>query len=177
MSGVQLDRYNARKDRKGVVWVDSMHTTSFLSFLVLSLSNSTNRKKTFQRIFSYNSGCKKKVLNDFLASSSSLKTSKLHEAGFLLGVCSVLKDINLLWALGLKTQVFRDTLILVFVNKNCCLCMFHRIIVLLLIVSSLFCHFNRCAVCFQSFSEHCLRKYTKCRAYQTLLKMTHRYEK
>ena len=169
MSGVQLDRDNARKDRKGVVWVDSMHATSFLSFLVLSLSNSTNRKKTFQRIFSYNSGCKKKVLNDFLASSSSLKTSKLHEADFLLGVCSVLKDI--------KTQVFRDTLILVFVNKNCCLYMFHRIIVLLLIVSSLFCHFNRCAVCFQSFSEHCLQEYSKCRAYQTLLKITHRYEK
>ena len=28
--------------------------------------------------------------------------------------------------------------------------MFHRIIFLLLIVSSLFCNFNRCAVCFQS---------------------------
>ena len=58
-----------------------MHTNSFLSFLVLSLSNSTKRKKTFQRIFSYNSGCKKKVVKDFLASSSSLKTSKHHEAG------------------------------------------------------------------------------------------------
>ena len=31
--------------------------------------------------------------------------------------------------------------------------MFHRIIFLLLIVSSLSCNFNRCAVCFQSFSE------------------------
>ena len=30
--------------------------------------------------------------------------------------------------------------------------MFHRIIFLLLIVSSLYCNFNRCAVCFQSFS-------------------------
>ena len=29
--------------------------------------------------------------------------------------------------------------------------MFHRIIFLLLIVRSLFCNFNRCAVCFQSF--------------------------
>ena len=55
--------------------------------------------------------------------------------------------------------------------------MFHQIIVLLLIVSSLFCNFNRCAVCFQSFSEHCLQEYSKCRAYQTLLKITHRYEK
>ena len=55
--------------------------------------------------------------------------------------------------------------------------MFHRIIVLLLIVSSLFCNFNRCAVCFQSFSEHCLQEYSKRRAYQTLLKITHRYEK
>ena len=30
--------------------------------------------------------------------------------------------------------------------------MSHRIIFLLLIVSSLYCNFNRCAVCFQSFS-------------------------
>ena len=49
-----------------------------------------------------------------------------------------------------QTRIFKDTLILVFVNENCCLCMFHRIIFLLLIVSSLFCNFNRCAVCFQS---------------------------
>ena len=59
--------------------------------------------------------------------------------------------------------------------------MFHRIIVLLLIVTSLFCNFNRCAVCFQSFSEHCLQEYSKRLAYQTLLKITssitHRYEK
>ena len=51
---------------------------------------------------------------------------------------------------------------------------FHRIIFLLLIVSSLSCNFNRCTVCFQSFSEHRLEKYSKCRAYQTLLKITHR---
>ena len=165
------------KTEKG--WCESIACTPplFCHFLYCLYPTVQIERKRSQKIFSYNSGCKKKVLNDFLASSSSLKTSKLHEAGFLLGVCSVLKDINLLWALGLKTQVFRDTLILVFVNKNCCLCMFHRIIVLLLIVSSLFCHFNRCAVCFQSFSEHCLQENSKCRAYQTLLKITHRYEK
>ena len=32
-----------------------------------------NTKKTFQRIFSYDFGCKKKTLSDFLASSSSWK--------------------------------------------------------------------------------------------------------
>ena len=40
--------------------------------------------------------------------------------------------------------------------------MFHRIIFLLWIVSSLSCSFNRCAVCFQSFSEHRLQEYLKC---------------
>ena len=41
-----------------------------------------------------------------------------------------------------------------------------------LIVSSFSCNFNRSAVGFQSFSEHCFREYSKCRAYQTLLKIT-----
>ena len=35
--------------------------------------------------------------------------------------------------------------------------MFHRIIFLLLIFGSLSCNFNRCTVCFQSFSEHRLQ--------------------
>ena len=42
-------------------------------------------------------------------------------------------------------------------NENCCLCMFHQIVFLLLIVSSLSCKFNSSAVCVQSFSEHCLQ--------------------
>ena len=42
--------------------------------------------------------------------------------------------------------------------------MFHRIIFLLLIVSSLSCNFNRCADCFQSFSEQRFPEYSKCRA-------------
>ena len=36
--------------------------------------------------------------------------------------------------------------------------------ILLLIVGSLFCNFNRCAVCFESFSEHRLQEFSKCRA-------------
>ena len=36
--------------------------------------------------------------------------------------------------------------------------MFHRIIFLLLIVSSLSCNFNRCTVCFQSSSKHRLQE-------------------
>ena len=31
-------------------------------------------RKMFRRVFSYNFGCRKKALSDFLASSSSLKT-------------------------------------------------------------------------------------------------------
>ena len=38
--------------------------------------------------------------------------------------------------------------------------MFHRIISLLLIVSSLSCNFNRCADCFQSFSEQRFPEYS-----------------
>ena len=41
--------------------------------------------------------------------------------------------------------------------------MFHRIIFLLLIVSTLSCNFNRCADCFQSFSEQRFPEYSKCR--------------
>ena len=59
-----------------------------------------------------------------------------------------------------RLRLFRDTLILVFLS----LYMFHRIIFLLLIVSSLSCNFNHCADCFQSFSEHRLQEYSKCRA-------------
>ena len=51
-------------------------------------------RKTFRKLFSYNFGCRKKALSDFLASSSSLKTVntrkpaksfklKLKDSGFL----------------------------------------------------------------------------------------------
>ena len=42
--------------------------------------------------------------------------------------------------------------------------MFHRIIFLLLILSTLSCNFNRCADCFQSFSKQRFPEYSKCRA-------------
>ena len=42
--------------------------------------------------------------------------------------------------------------------------MFHRIIFLLLIVSTVSCNFNRCADCFQSFSEQLFPEYSKCHA-------------
>ena len=60
-----------------------------------------------------------------------------------------------------RPRIFRDTLILVFLNENLSLCMFHRIIFLLLIVSGLSCNFNCRADCFQSFSEHRLQQYSK----------------
>ena len=40
--------------------------------------------------------------------------------------------------------------------------MFQRIIFLLLTISTVPCNFNRCADCFQSFSEQRFRKYSKC---------------
>ena len=49
--------------------------------------------------------------------------------------------------------------------------MFHRIIFLLLIVSSLSCNFNHCAIYL-----HRLQEYSKCPAYQMLFKITHRYK-
>ena len=42
--------------------------------------------------------------------------------------------------------------------------MFHRILFLLLIISSLSCNFYRCADCFQSFSDQRFPEYSKCRA-------------
>ena len=61
-----------------------------------------------------------------------------------------------------RHRIFRDTLKSVL--KNTCLpewkllSLFHRIIFLLLIVSSLSCNFDCCADCFQSFSEHRLQE-------------------
>ena len=108
-----------------------------------------NRKKTFQRIFSYNSGRKRKLWAIFLPWVRLWK-KQTPEAG--------LKHKLKLEAWRLS--IFRDNLILVFLNENCC----HRIIFLLLIVSSLSCNFNFCADCFQSFGEHRLQEYSKCRA-------------
>ena len=51
--------------------------------------------------------------------------------------------------------------------------MFHRILFLLLIVSSLSCDFNRCADCFWSFSEHRLQEYPKGRAVNHWIKNKH----
>ena len=61
-----------------------------------------------------------------------------------------------------RLRIFGDTIILVFVNENCslCICFTELIIFLSLIVSSLSCNFNRFAVCFQSFSEHRLQEYS-----------------
>ena len=74
-----------------------------------------------------------KALSDFLAWSSSLKTVNTGKPAksFL--------------------RIFRDALILVFVNENCCLCQCFtelHFFYWLLEVSS---NFNRFTVCFQSF--------------------------
>ena len=42
--------------------------------------------------------------------------------------------------------------------------MFHRIIFILLFITSLSCNFSRCADCFQSVSEQRFPEYSKCRA-------------
>ena len=64
-----------------------------------------------------------------------------------------------------KLQIFRGTLILVFLNENCRLCIcFTKLYFFFLIVSGLSCNFNRCDDCFQSFSEQRFQEYSKCRA-------------
>ena len=127
----------------------------------------TNRKKTFRRIFSYKFGCRKKTLSDFLASRSSpSKTVNTASASRLK-----------LYAKRLR--IFRDTLMLVFVNENCCLCkcftelyFFYWLLVSLAILIA--CPWGL----FSSFimvHEHRLQKYIKSRVYQTLYKITHSY--
>ena len=73
---------------------------AFRQFLTAS------RKKTFQRISSYNSGRKRKLWTIFLPRIRLWK-SKHREAG--------------LQNEKRKQGTFRDTLILFFVNENCCL--------------------------------------------------------
>ena len=124
----------------------------------------TNRKKTFQRILNLVTILALKEMSNFLVSSSSLKKANTGKPA---------QNINL--SFKLKDSGFTDTFILVFVNENCCLCICVTklyIFCWLLVVSLVI--FNRCAVCFQSFSKHRLQEYSKCLAYQTLLKITHR---
>ena len=78
-------------------------------------------------------------MSDFLAPSSSLKTVNTRKLAksFL--------------------RIFRDALILVFVNENCCLCQCFtelHFFYWLLVVSY---NFNRFAVCFQSFINNACR--------------------
>ena len=74
-----------------------------------------------------------------------------------------------------RLKIFSDTLILVFLHENCCLCTcFSELYFFywLLVVS----HVILIAVSFvfsRSVNIAC-RRYSKCRAYQTLLKITHR---
>ena len=100
-------------------------------------------KKMFRRIFSYKFGCTKKTLSDFLAASSSLKKTNTGRPA--------IKTYT--WTLSFKTQDFyKNSNTPFLVNENFCLCKYvHRIIFLLLIVSSLSCNFNSRAVCFQLF--------------------------
>ena len=113
----------------------------------------TDRNKTFRRIFSYKFGCRKKTLSDFLASRSSPSKTVNTAPG------NRLKHRLKLYALRLR--IFRDTLILVFVNENCCLCKCFtelHFFYWLLVVSY---NFNRFAVCFQSFINNACRSILK----------------
>ena len=99
--------------------------------------------KTFQRIFSYNSGCKRKLWAIFLPQVHLWKKANIGKPALFV-------NINI--SFKLEESGFLETL-------NTCrrewkllsLYMFHRIIFVLLIVSSLSCDFNRCAICFYSF--------------------------
>ena len=100
-----------------------------------------NRKKTFQRIFSHNSGCKKSF-ERFSCLEFIFEKSKHREAGLKHKLINKLEDSGFLE----KLKRLREW-------KLLSLCMFHRIIFLLFIVSSLSCNFNRCAVCFQTWTS------------------------
>ena len=64
-----------------------MSLQNFKKPLVDSLSPQIGRK-TFRRVFSYDFGCRKKALSDFLTSSSSLKTVNIGkpDKGFKLSL-------------------------------------------------------------------------------------------
>ena len=139
----------------------SLRTLKSLQIYLLTI----NTKKTFRRIFSYKFGCGKKTLRDFLASRSSPS-----------------KTINTAPASRLKLyakrlRIFRDTIMLVFVNENCCLCkcftelyfFFWLLVVSLSILIAFPCRL------FSSFVNIACRSTQNCRAYQTLYKITHRY--
>ena len=95
-----------------------------------------NRKKTFQRIFNTLILAVKESFERFSCLEFIFEKSKRREAGLK------------------HKQGFSETLFTCLGEwKLLSLYMFHRIIILLLIVSSLFCNFNRCAVCFQSLTN------------------------
>ena len=86
-------------------------------------------RKMFRRVFSYNFGCRKKTLSDFLALSSCLQ--KINNGKPAKSFQLQLKDLGFL--------------------ENFCLCKCFTELYFfywLLVVS---CNFNRFAVCFQSF--------------------------
>ena len=76
-----------------------------------------------------------------------------------------------------KTQIFGDTLIPVFVNENCCLrkCFTKLYFFYWLLVVSLAILIACTCRLFSSFMNIACRSTQKCRAYQTLYKITHRY--
>ena len=66
-----------------MIWSSMRFDISLQSFKkpLVDIFSPQIEKKTFLRVFSYNFGCRKKALSDFLASSSSHENSKLQEAG------------------------------------------------------------------------------------------------
>ena len=108
-------------------------------------------------------------ISDFLASRSSPSKTVNTALG------NRLKHKLKLYAERLR--IFRDTLILVFMNENSCLCKCFTELYLffwLLVVSLAILIACPCRL-FSSFMTIACRSTQKCRAYQTLYKITHRY--
>lgn len=94
--------------------------------------------------------------------SNFIKSSTVYSAS----LCTFVRFETMIWPsirFDLRLRIFRDTLILVFVDENCCLCKCFTDLYLYFfywLFSSFSCNFNHCAVCFQSFMN------TACRSTQ-----------
>ena len=112
------------------------------------------------KVFSYDFGGKKKALSDMLALRFIFKYSKHREAGLnLQGFWS-------LWAYAYLTHDFqRHFTLKTYLSgwKLLSLYMFHQVIFILLIVSSLFLNLIAAQVVYKK-TKHRMHDYSKCRA-------------
>ena len=140
-----------------MIWPSNRFDISLIQNFKKALETffTANRMKTFQRLFSYNSGCKGRLWAIFLPRVHQLKKANIGKPAL---------HVNINLRFKLEDSGFLETL--VFVNENCCLCM---------CFTELYLYYWLCHL-FSLVHEHRLQEYSKCRAYKTLLKITHCYK-